>query len=307
MKYAVNEEGVNALNMTASSIVDAVNIIYQDAVGVQNASEGHGDILGPHRNSLNGALIEIYQGLKTAAEPVQALSSQLKEVAECYQEIIDNDLLVHGDSGQGGGASAQSSTRESATTRQTAHKDYIETYKEQVAAVKSDVKSGSGQEISDREAEKMLYGIHSFSGTASTRVRSAYNNPNADPKDAEIMQSVDSYIHSSPKWEGTVFRGINVSESQAAEILSGNTVDMLGPSSWSSDLSVAERFSNGYKDVQIVFVLGENKSGASITHISSWDGVESEVTAPSGVKYHIEKVKKVKKGNSEIIYVDVHE
>ena len=62
-----------------------------------------------------------------------------------------------------------------------------------------------------------------------------------------------------------------------------------------------------HKDVRIVFVLDDNKSGASIAHIGSYDGAESEVTSPSGVKYHIDRIRKEQKDRSEIVFIDVHE
>jgi len=169
------------------------------------------------------------------------------------------------------------------------------------------VKNGSGRVVSEDEAKKMLYGIQSFSGTGYSKIRSAYNNPNANPKDSETLSSVDSYIRSAPKWDGTVYRGINVSKETAKEIVSKETIDMLGPSSWSSEKRVAESFSNGYKDVSIIFTLDKNKSGASITHIGSWDGAESEITAPSGTKYHIDNVKETVINGIDTIFIDVHE
>lgn len=312
MKYAVSDEGVSALMTLSTNITEAVVEVYQLTANIQASMDEHNDAIGPHRASLSEAIKDIYQSIKTSAKPANTLSETLKEVAEAYQEIIDNDQLGSKDGGitssagaLGGNGGSNSAMASSA--KQTIHSSYIGTYKEQVAAVQEDIKRGSGKNISKEEAGKMLHGIHSFSGTGYSRIRGAYNNPNADPKDAELMKSVDDYINSSPKWEGRVYRGINVTNEQANEILSGKPIDMLGPSSWSSDQSVAERFSNGYKDTRIVFVLDNNKSGASITHIGSYDGIESEVTAPSGVKYQFDGAKRVKNKGSEIIFINVHE
>lgn len=316
MKFAVSEDGVSALKTLSGNITGAIVEVYQLTANIQAAMDEHSDAIGPHRASLNEAIKNIYQSVKTSAEPVNTLSETLKEVAEAYQEIIDNDRIGTqggqqkggmGYSGVASGGTLGGASAGNTAAKQTRHSPYISTYKEQVVAVQDDVRRGSGRNISEEEARKMLYGIHSFSGTASTRIRSAYNNPNADSKDAQLMRSVDDYINSSPKWEGKVYRGINVTNEQENKILSGNPIDMLGPSSWSSERSVAERFSNGYKDVRIVFVLDNNKSGASITHIGSWDGIESEVTAPSGVKYQFDGVKRVKDSDSEIIFINVHE
>lgn len=190
---------------------------------------------------------------------------------------------------------------------QTVHKQYINSYNEQVSAVIEDVWYGSAKKITEDEAKKMLYGIQSFSGTASRRIRNAYGNPGADKRDIERLHSVDRYIQASPKWKGKIYRGINVTKEQAEKLLSGEPIDMLGPSSWSSDKETAERFSDGYKDIRMVFVLDDNKSGASITHIGTFNGSESEITAPSGIKYKFDGFKKVRKDNSDIIYVQVRE
>lgn len=318
MKYAVSEDGVSALKTLADNITEAVIEVYRLTANIQTAIDEHSDTIGPHRTSLNEAIKDIYQSVKTSAEPANTLSETLKEAAEAYQEIIDNDRLGKGGQHKGGrgssGGAPSSGTGGSPPSatpvRQRSHSPYIKIYKEQVAAVQDDVRRGSGRSISEEEASKMLHGIRSFSGTAHTRIRGAYNNPNADSKDAELMRSVDDYINASPKWEGKVYRGINVTNEQAREILSGNPIDMLGPSSWSSDQSVAECFSNGYKDVRIVFTLDNNKSGASIAHIGTYDGIESEVTAPSGIKYQFDgakRVRDIRDKDSEIIFINVHE
>ena len=64
MKYAVNDEGVNALNTTASSLLEALNTVYQSTSSLQNISEGYGETLGPHKSSLDEALKEIYLSAK---------------------------------------------------------------------------------------------------------------------------------------------------------------------------------------------------------------------------------------------------
>ncbi len=191
---------------------------------------------------------------------------------------------------------------------QTQHRAPVAGWSAQVAAVQADVYAGSGREISPEQAGHMLYGIQSYSGTGYQKIRYAYQNPGADPRNDAAMRAVDDYLHSAPKWHGgTIYRGINVDRATAEKLMSGEPVDMLGPSSWSSDLGVAEDFADGYKEVKVIFVLPENKSGASITHIGSLGATESEVTAPSGVKYAVDKVERVKRPAGEFIYIHVHE
>lgn len=304
MKYAVNEEGVSALTGLVRHLADSTTNIFEKTSDLQSTIDDKNDTLGPHKESLIKAIKDIYTSLKDALEPINSLSENIKEIAKAYQEIIDNDKF--GGLSENGVTSAVTKTSTNGS-QQSSHKGYIVDYQQQVSAVQEDIMTGSGKSISESDAKRMLAGVQSFTGTGSTRIRGAYNNPNADKRDAEAMKAIDDYITSAPKWKGRVFRGINVSTEIAEKILSGDSVDMLGPSSWSSDKSVAESFSDGYKDVSIVFELDENKSGASITHIGSWDGMEAEVTAPSGVQYHIDGVKKKIRNGIETIYVKVHE
>ena len=191
---------------------------------------------------------------------------------------------------------------------QVEHRPLLSSHEAAVNAVIEDVRNGSGREISAERAEELFSGIHDFSGEEYSIIRNAYNNPNASQGDIDSLNAVDEYIRSAPKWEGEVYRGINVSRRTANDILSNDTVDMLGPSSWSSEMNVAERFSiMGDEPVNMVFILPENRSGASITHLATFNGAESEVTAPSGVQYTIDRYENVRIDNRDYIHVYVHE
>lgn len=197
---------------------------------------------------------------------------------------------------------------------QTEHKPLVSSHEEAISSVMADVKAGSGREITAEQAENYYQSVHIFSRTDFNgeqndyrRIRSAYNNPDASPEDVTLMNNLDEYINSSPKWEGQVYRGINVDEAVANSILSQSTVDMLGPASWSSDMGVAERFASGSKPARMVFILPENKSGASITHLAAYDGTESEITAPSGVIYNIDRYERVMVNNRAFYHVFLRE
>ena len=99
MKYAVSDEGVAALQMLSNSITGAIGDIFQFTANVQSAMDEHSDTIGPHRTSLNAAIMDIYQSIRTSVEPANSLSEMLKEVAEAYQEIIDNDRIKSGSAG----------------------------------------------------------------------------------------------------------------------------------------------------------------------------------------------------------------
>lgn len=297
--------------------------------------------LGPHYQALSQALQTIQETMRLAAEPVEHVSASLTKVADNYEDVIGQDLfggvsdgsksglgtaagviaagaLTYG-AGQMGnvgsrlpGGTANSGERNGerpfSPATQSEHKTFVANHDEAVSAVQTDVMAGSGETVSRERAAEMLGAVQYFSGnTGSTPIRKAYNNPKASSQDVSAMKALDDYIRRAPKWKGKIYRGINVTRKQAKKIASGEFVDMLGPASWSSELGVAERFSKGYENTRIVFILGENKSGASIAHIGTYDGIESEVTSPSGVKYYIDRVSKVSHDGSEITFIEVHE
>lgn len=335
MVYDVSDKGIEDLNTVASAAAAAIEKIAQENQNMVAAAEECKDSVGPHQRELYEALWAIAQSLNEAAAPAGKVSEVLKKTAQRYEEIIARKRFgtaagavgaaagaaagaaLGANAGGGssaGGASAGASGQNGGSTGsgsawtgavQTEHKPLVDSYQEGVSAVQSDMQEGSGTTVSQRQAEAIYYGVHEYAGGKSSFVRGAYENPNASPKAREMMQNVDTYIHAAPKYQGTVHRGINVSSEVADIITSQETVDMLGPSSWSSDKEVAERFSHGYKDVRIVFTLPENHSGASITHIACFD--EREVLAPSGVKYHIDRIDRGKDKWGDVIYIDVHE
>lgn len=91
MKYAVNPEGVQALRTLSRQIVEGAETINSAADALSTAADEHSDALGPHQSSIAGILEEIRAAEAAAAEPVESVSEKLNDVAEGYQEVIDND------------------------------------------------------------------------------------------------------------------------------------------------------------------------------------------------------------------------
>jgi hypothetical protein len=236
-----------------------------------------------------------------------AINAVLENNSSAIEQLYENDVQTETTSG------VSDNTLTSFTT-QKEHKPLVSSRTEAINAVISDVQAGSGKTITAEQAANYYDSVQMFSGQDMSgnnddyrRIRNAYNNPRASQEDVERMQYLDEYLKSAPKWEGQVYRGINVDKKVADNILSQESVDMLGPASWSSEFDTAERFSRGSKPVRMIFILPENKSGASITHIASFNGAESEITAPSGVKYSIQRHEKVNKDNRDFIYVYLKE
>lgn len=105
---------------------------------------------------------------------------------------------------------------------------------------------------------------------------------------------LEEFISASPKYEGTVYRGICVERDTADNILEtlrdGGSIDNHGIASWATESDWATEFASmGGEEmndpVGIVFQLDENRSGASIKHIADIDN--DEVIAPEGVRYEL--------------------
>lgn len=195
---------------------------------------------------------------------------------------------------------------EKVSSVQTTHKSYLTSKESRIDSIIGDIQSGSGETISRERAEAIHKSLRNYSGSLHRKIREAYNNPSADSYFLSQMNDLDEYINKSPKWQGEVYRGINVDSSTAEKILQCTTIDMLGPSSWSSDEHVADGFADRVRGTRLVFILN-NKSGASITHLSTFGSYEREVIAPSGVQYIKDNVEERVISGKKYIYVHVHE
>lgn len=137
-------------------------------------------------------------------------------------------------------------------------------------------------------AEQVRRDVSSWVGTGYTSIRAeegAY---------AQTAERLEEFISASPKYEGTVYRGIGVERETADEILAtlrgGGSIDNHGIASWATESDWATTFAEmGGEDksdpVSIVLQLDENRSGTSIKHIADIDN--DEVMAPKGVRYEL--------------------
>ena len=190
--------------------------------------------------------------------------------------------------------------------KQHQHRDLLPR-EQQIYGVIDDIKRASGIVKTKQEAQKILDSIRSYSGEDYTVIRWAYQNSNAPTNLVEKLNALDFYLKHAPQWDGKVYRGIHVTKETAEKILRDPAISMLGPSSWSSNELVARKFAQGIEEVWLVFVLPENKSGVSITHLARYDGTEAEVLAPADVMYTKEKVEKRVIEGKTYYYVYVHE
>lgn len=93
-KYAVNEDGVQALQTVASCVVESVSEILNLANKMEASSDEKAETLGPHKSSLLTAISQIKDAQKQATEPAREMSDTLKDIAQSYAEIIANDRIT---------------------------------------------------------------------------------------------------------------------------------------------------------------------------------------------------------------------
>lgn len=297
-KYAISQEGADAMLQLSSDIMSASDGIKQSTTALKNQIMQYMEDLGVYGLDIWAMTMQIDGIMEDKQESFNKLSELAKSKAEVIYSLIG---LSGNTTGNGSGIAG------SVGTAQTSHRALLTSKEERIDGIIGDIQNGCGETISRERAEEIHASLRDYSGAFSPDIRSAYNNPNADAYYASQMNALDEYINKSPKWQGEIYRGINVDSTTAAAILQGQTIDMLGPSSWSSDEYTADRFSGGGKDTRMVFVLGDNRSGASITHLSTYNGAEGEVLVPSGVQYVKDRVEQKIIDGQSYTYVYVHE
>ena len=298
-KYAISQEGADAMMQLSTNIISASSGIKQATTTLKNHILQYMDELGVYGLDIWAMTLQIDGIMEDKQEAFTELAEKAKKKADDITNLIGLTIGTNSATGQGSNESG---------AKQTNHRPLITSTEDRINGIINDIQSGSGETVSRERAELMNASLLDYSGAFSPDIRKAYQNPNAESYYISQMNALDEYISKSPKWQGEIYRGINVDSATARSILQGQTIDMLGPSSWSSDEYTANKFSEkGKKDTRMVFVLGENKSGASITHLSTYNGAEGEVLAPSGVKYIKDRVEERIIDGKKYTYVFVHE
>lgn len=115
-----------------------------------------------------------------------------------------------------------------------------------------------------------------FSG-ADTQIRLA--------KDGEFFEkakTIDAYIERSPKYKGSIYRGLSLDDDTVSGFTVGGTFKENGNlSSWTSDRSVASMFAEGRSEElgkkPVIFRTKDPKHGTPASHLSIFGSEESEV------------------------------
>lgn len=137
--------------------------------------------------------------------------------------------------------------------------------------------------IDSATASRYAAAIDSYSDMhyASIRDYQKGRPQNARPSTLEKYkqwgEDLEQFIDSSPKWGGgTTYRGFTTSQERfeklMADMVSGKELDMGGTSSWSTQKSIAEKFSSSRRGGRYSVILecpGQNR-GTSIRAVSSF-------------------------------------
>ncbi|ERJ90841.1 hypothetical protein HMPREF1990_00463 [Porphyromonas gingivalis W4087] len=153
---------------------------------------------------------------------------------------------------------------------------------------------------SEQEAEDYKKAVNGFSFGWDYEIRCEQSGRRYNPRNGHTVEEVqrkakdlEDFITKSPKWDGgTTFRGISIPDEDLFEIQerlkSGETLDMLGAASWTTDLSIATDFSEKNLNDRVVnaviFVCESQPMGTSIRHLSNFFE-EQEVLVSSKCKY----------------------
>lgn len=84
----INSESVAFIRKMAGDITQAIEEMGDLFRRVRSAADEHQDTLGPHKSSLDGALSDIEEELKQAAEPAEGIAELLRDLANAYEELI---------------------------------------------------------------------------------------------------------------------------------------------------------------------------------------------------------------------------
>jgi len=186
---------------------------------------------------------------------------------------------------------------------------------EAIALIKKDAQE-SGVKLASWEPREIYNAVSEWSGKGYRQVR-AYQEFGdvAFSFDKELLEKVRSeseyiekYIQLSPKYKNeTIFRGVIFSKKDDPfEMFKiGDIIDQHGTSSWTSKKEVAEKFAGRGEVNGVVFVLKENQTGVSITHMSRFGAEEEEIIMSKDARYRVLNVTRNEKGFVEVLVEEV--
>lgn len=88
--FQPNPEGIEALRNLSSGLEENLDRIKSAADSLRSSVDGQAG-LGPHTDSISDIIDSINTAILHAQDPVHDLCSRVNEVADAYQDVVDND------------------------------------------------------------------------------------------------------------------------------------------------------------------------------------------------------------------------
>lgn len=132
-----------------------------------------------------------------------------------------------------------------------------------------------------------------------------YKDFTAGKKEKEV-NLIDDALAKMDAYDGEIYRGMHLFPRDLDALLEnadvGKKLRMKSISSWSSNESVANRFSQLDGDANsVVFVCKNNETGVGVRHLSKVGAGEDEVLAPSTSKWEIVSITKEEKTKKSLM------
>ncbi len=258
--------------------------LFEKTSQLQTITSDNEDSLGPHKASLNQAIIEIYIGLKESAESINVLAETAKDVAEAYQEIIDNDHLSSTAGSSAGTAAGTGSTGSTHTAGAVAPADRVK---------------ACGKAWAESLSTEHKAAIHSYTGTAYSNINATMRGleKQFDPGNHECAINIHQALSgASIPADCTVYRGVS---SKALGMLRMLPDNMLVGKTFTDHgfMSTSlERNSAFGGDMLLEVDVPKGSHGAYVGDISSAGHYESEVLFDAGQQMRITGVRRDENG-----------
>jgi SPP1 gp7 family putative phage head morphogenesis protein len=155
--------------------------------------------------------------------------------------------------------------------------------------------------VDGKRAQEYMEAVKEWSGAAYGEMRRYQMGESVRPHIAKYAEDMEEFIKGSPAWgkrRGDLYRGINVPESVAEEILQkAKNRDIITnqgtAASWTSNEKTANSFMSG-SGVRIKYVVkGGTSKGTSITYLSEYGMSEYEVLVSKEAEYIATKIERI--------------
>lgn len=165
----------------------------------------------------------------------------------------------------------------------------LEDYKDEPTAVKM-LMDETG--LAEKDAKDVKSAMNEYFGND-------YKDFTAGKKEKEV-KLIDDALAKMDAYDGEIYRGMHLVPRNLDALLEnagvGKKLKMKSISSWSSNESVANRFSQIDGDSNsVVFVCKNNETGVGVRHLSKVGAGEDEVLAPSTSEWEIVSITKEEK------------